>query len=338
MSLIRWNVVQAALVLIVFVVIGVLVDYLIIHGEDTRLHPLHLTYSTHLMMKQQNYPICNRLHDIQSQLHHSTLKNIYELQLHNKLYCGVEKASLLSRKRIPWTGCASQLDEAKYELFKVISTLCKNQEYMNKMYFKNKFEEHYKIRPFKRGIVYTGVAKHFKEIYQSILSLLQTGCKLPIEIFTDSVSLRICKQVFVTQFTDVSCFVLPKHISGFTSKFYAIASSSFSEVLFLDADTILLQNPVSLFDSSEFKEYGSIWWSDLWGDQCRIEGIHNYGQTAFSTHILYQAEIMGLKWKDQRNISQETEAFAFVLDLNRHLPLLDLSEFNSFMMNVSYFQ
>ena len=324
--MIRWSVIQAAFVLFSFIAISIIVDYIIIHGENSRLHPLHVTFNAQYMVQQRNYPICSRLSDIQTRMYNQKLKNIYELQLQHKLYCGVEKANILSRKRIPWTGCASQLEEAKIELFKVISNLCKNQEYVNDMYDQKKFAQSYKLRSMKRGIVYTGIAKHYKEIYQSILSLASTGWDLPIEIFTDSISIRTCKEIFVTQFPNVTCYILPKHVSGFTSKFYAIALSTFSEVIFLDADTIILQNPNALFDSFEFKEYGSIWWSDFWGDQCRVEGTMNYGQTAFKTHILYQAGVMDLEWKRQRNISQETEAFAFVLDLNRHLPLIDLSE------------
>lgn len=327
--MIRWSVIQAAFVLLAFVAISIIVDYIIIHGESSRLHPLHLTFNAQYITQQRNYPICSKLRVIQSDMHNQKLKNIYELQLQHKLYCGAEKASILSRKRVPWTGCASQLDEAKNELFKVVSNLCKNQEYVNELYLQKKFSQYYKLRAFKRGIVYTGTFKHFKEIFQSILSLSYTGCPLPIEIFTDSISTRTCKEIFVTQFVNVTCNVLPKHISGFTSKFYAIASSSFSEVIFLDADTILLQNPDALFDSAEFKEFGSIWWSDFWGDQCRLDGVMNYGQSAFATHIMYQTGIMGLEWKKQRNISQETEAFAFVLDLNRHLPLIDLSTYFS---------
>ena len=87
-----------------------------------------------------------------------------------------------------------------------------------------------------------------------------------------------------------------------------------------------MRNPSELFDSSEFKEYGSVWWPDLWGEQCRLENEVPYGETAFSTHIVYQAEIMDLKWSNQRNISQESETFLFVLDLNRHMPLLYLSK------------
>jgi alpha 1,2-mannosyltransferase len=75
------------------------------------------------------------------------------------------------------------------------------------------------------------------------------------------------------------------HIKG-----SAFTSSSFTEILYLDSDSIPTRSPEFLFDSKEFKEFGAVFWGDFWKDtkenaiwrvigiQCRDEWTMESGQ------------------------------------------------------------
>ena len=129
----------------------------------------------------------------------------------------------------------------------------------------------------------------------------------------------------------VTCRILPEKIKGFTSKFYALLGTEFTDVLFLDSDNVMVRDASELFNSYAYKTTGSLVWPDLWGNQCLIDrGIkgsiekNSYGFTAFHTHVLFKARIGGLHWQNSRVYAQEAEAGQLVFDLRRHGGLLHL--------------
>ena len=81
---------------------------------------------------------------------------------------------------------------------------------------------------------------------------------------------------------------------AFEIKGAAIQQSSFDDIIYLDTDSYLLQNPEVLFDSKSWKETGILLWPDysksnaanpLWrlvGQQCRNEYEGESGQIVIS--------------------------------------------------------
>ncbi len=55
----------------------------------------------------------------------------------------------------------------------------------------------------------------------------------------------------------------PRILAGWESKAYSILHSPYKEVMYLDADNIPQHDPTFLFDSSQYKYYGSVFWPDV---------------------------------------------------------------------------
>ena len=305
------------------------------------------------------------------------------------------------RSNIPWMKCAPLIIPAKRRLLGFIKELCSSQEDANDRYAKNdnkREREHISSsstsiildKKRQRGVIYTGKAEHFHDIYQSIYSIRLLNVSLPVEIWVNSKDEKMCSNIFNSiafpdststsssqsnsgitftpapgtnlnsekTITDsnfilsknnkneiknrnneenehkdksltnsVKCKKLPNFVEGFTSKFYSLLYTSFSDVLFIDADNIVVNNINIIFDSVEYKSTGSIIWPDLWGNKCRFDRNKNNkhpGESSYENHVFYKANFGGLKWKNNRKYSQESETGQIAFDLTRHRGLLDL--------------
>lgn len=119
-----------------------------------------------------------------------------------------------------------------------------------------------------RGIVMSGGGfKYFTCAWISISILRKKGCELPIELWYTTGELyedafEECSKLNV-QCRNINDFEnsLP---SGFSIKPFAILHSRFEEILFLDADNIVVKNPSYLFDDIKYLKWGSIFWPDFW--------------------------------------------------------------------------
>ena len=133
LSFLLWNAFRVALILIACIAVSVIIDRVNLTGESIRLQ---ISYNHQLALKQELYPVCSQLDDLYGKVpnYRRKLKHIHDLQLKHEIWCGMERESLLSRKRMPWTGCESQIDESKLELLEVIRNLCDNQKYANEVY------------------------------------------------------------------------------------------------------------------------------------------------------------------------------------------------------------
>ena len=204
--------------------------------------------------------------------------------------------------------------------------------------------------------MYTGKAEHFRDIYQSIYSIRLLNVSLPVEIWVNNRDHQICSDIFnslefpkfssdsdgsskarmniedkISQAVDVEnlinsvkCKKLPNFVQGFTSKFYALLYTTFSDVLFMDADNVAANNVNIIFDSHEYKSTGSILWPDLWGDKCRFDKKNKHpGESSYENHVLFVANFGGLKWQNIRKYAQEAETGQMAFDLTRHRGLLD---------------
>jgi hypothetical protein len=54
-----------------------------------------------------------------------------------------------------------------------------------------------------------------------------------------------------------------RRLDGWELKPYAILNSRFAEVLYIDADNVVVRNPEFLFDNALYREIGALFWQDL---------------------------------------------------------------------------
>ncbi|KAJ3279071.1 hypothetical protein HDU76_009649, partial [Blyttiomyces sp. JEL0837] len=128
------------------------------------------------------------------------------------------------------------------------------------------------IVPGTRGIVFTAPSNWIRSMIRTVLILRDLGCDLPVELaYVDGEvtekDLAFVKSMGITP-VNLTPYVQAenwegKHKSLGASKVFAILHSSFEEVLFLDPDNIPVRDPTELFDSPEFKTYGSLYWPDF---------------------------------------------------------------------------
>ncbi len=122
-----------------------------------------------------------------------------------------------------------------------------------------------------RGIVICGGGvKYFTNAWVCINRLRQSGCRLQVEVWYLKDSEMDEEMKALLNPLEVKCVnacevrrKYPARIpGGWELKPYAILYSRFREVLFLDADNVVVQNPDFLFDTPEFQRTGAIFWPD----------------------------------------------------------------------------
>lgn len=134
----------------------------------------------------------------------------------------------------------------------------------------------YRIPQYKheKGVVIgAGGAKYFGCGFACFHILRNLGCQLPIEFWylddyeMDNKMLEMCS-IFGINPINANKFakdnnINPRILNGWELKPFATLHSNFKEVLYLDADNIPARDPTYLFDASEYKNLGSIFWPDL---------------------------------------------------------------------------
>ena len=123
-----------------------------------------------------------------------------------------------------------------------------------------------------RGIVMVAGGQYAEYASTSLGMLRLLGSRLPVEIWLkDAVEEEdgwcdelaregiVCRYLtdYMGEMTDLN--------SAYQFKVLALLFSSFAEVLFLDADSIPVQNPDALFDAPAFRDTGAVLWPDYWG-------------------------------------------------------------------------
>lgn len=120
-----------------------------------------------------------------------------------------------------------------------------------------------------RGIVTSGGgAKYFPLAYAMVYTLRKLDCTLPVELWhlgaaemTDEMRLAI--EPLGVLVKDCMKAPLPRILAGWESKPHSIMHSSFSEVLYLDADNLPAVDPSHLFDDPTYRQLGAMFWPDL---------------------------------------------------------------------------
>lgn len=123
-----------------------------------------------------------------------------------------------------------------------------------------------------RGIVIAGGGVTYFGCAWVCASMLRwLGCKLPIELWflgrgeMDSQMALLAKRLDITlvDAREVAKEYKPRILNGWELKPFAVLYSAFEEVMFLDADSIPVQNPEFMFDAPGFLDTGAVFWPDM---------------------------------------------------------------------------
>ncbi|PZP46349.1 MAG: hypothetical protein DI598_12205 [Pseudopedobacter saltans] len=137
-----------------------------------------------------------------------------------------------------------------------------------------------------RGIVMcAGGIKYFTCAWIALKALRKTGCYLPIEIWYRGNELNNNCITMLEQEGSIVCKNIEDYttnnVVGVATKPFSILYSSFKEILFIDADNIALKNPEYLFENSEYKKTGALFWPDFW-ETAQSNPIWEITQTPFA--------------------------------------------------------
>ena len=129
--------------------------------------------------------------------------------------------------------------------------------------------EPYPASFWERGIVLcAGGISYFTCAWINIHTLRKLGCTLPIEVWyngTEELTPEIIEEL---KKLNVICKNLKEYITyeseGYAIKPLAILFSAFKEVLYLDADNNCTIDTSYLFDGTEYKRFGTLFWPDYW--------------------------------------------------------------------------
>lgn len=129
-----------------------------------------------------------------------------------------------------------------------------------------------------RGIVLCAGGLSFVANAYICLKFLRKFSNLPVELFyagdkemppdvmeqlTEEFPFLSLHDITKLEFTQKYPFLQIDNYRGYQIKPYAILHSSFREVLYIDADNVVLKSPDFLFDLPEYGETGALFWSDF---------------------------------------------------------------------------
>lgn len=125
-----------------------------------------------------------------------------------------------------------------------------------------------------RGIVCgAGGAKFFSCAFAMAIQVRKLGSSLPIEFWhlgrhemdprMESLARRFGIVVVDASLELKRSGVTPRIIGGWELKPMAASMSRFDEVLYLDADCLPLRSPDQLFEATEYRDAGAVFWPDL---------------------------------------------------------------------------
>jgi hypothetical protein len=122
-----------------------------------------------------------------------------------------------------------------------------------------------------RGVIVVAGGRYLPAAYVMIRHLRATGCRLPVQLWhlgaaeippfwkplTSGLDITMVDGLAAPGAAD---FV---RLGAWECKIHAVVACTFDSVLLIDADNIPLTDPLFLFDSVPFREYGQIFWPDF---------------------------------------------------------------------------
>lgn len=172
-----------------------------------------------------------------------------------------------------------------------------------------------------RGIVILGGGmRYFINAYLNVKLLRKLGCELPIEWFyiqgevdgkTEDRQRKIIQEIDGVEFIELNNLPVltpsfAREGGGWQSKLFAVEQSSFSELLYLDADCFSIINPAFLFESEEYRMHGLLMWYDGFSWDLYPEWFQKDYK---------QLEQFGVDFKTARTV----ELGQFVLNKDQHI-------------------
>jgi hypothetical protein len=143
--------------------------------------------------------------------------------------------------------------------------------FKNKSKYKNVEDLNATFTPGSKGIVICSGDKFFEFTVHLIETLYAFKVELPpivIGYMGDS-DLSVSRQAYLRQVMNVSLLDVTQHfdnsilkLEGWAVKPFAILAAPFQEVLFLDADTVVIQNPLKLFNDTGYIKDGLLLFRD----------------------------------------------------------------------------
>lgn len=186
---------------------------------------LNIHLDLHKIMNNSTYTICrdNKINALISNAKNLILNKIMSNKLEKeynnlvslkKLHCGLSihykfhwDQLNFKREKSLNQNCNGFI-ESNYQLLKFMGKICDKYKQIPK-------NIQYKAPEIRKGVIYTGAEKHFKNIYLSILShRLIVNSKLPIEIWINYYEFNLCKYIF-ENIDGVNCKVFPEVVYSF---------------------------------------------------------------------------------------------------------------------------
>ncbi|KAJ5388687.1 putative alpha-1-3-mannosyltransferase [Penicillium cosmopolitanum] len=137
-------------------------------------------------------------------------------------------------------------------------------------YFADHLQLRQQLHSAPRGLVFSAGNDQVRYLLTSIPAIRRLGCQLPIEVmYLGDDDLRPSSRTALEQLPGVITRDLRKMVNdkgwalrGWAGKPFAVLFSSFREVIFIDADSLFLQNPEILFDDFAYRETGALFFKD----------------------------------------------------------------------------
>ena len=122
-----------------------------------------------------------------------------------------------------------------------------------------------------RGILWVGGGKYWPGILVGLKLLREMGCTLPVQIWhrgnEEPIEPELCQRLGPVEFVDSTRFSC-RILRGWEQKLVALAHCGWEQVLYLDADAYLVEDPEPLFQALEVAPF--VFWEDMGHNETTI--------------------------------------------------------------------
>ncbi|KAJ3331846.1 hypothetical protein HDU76_002041 [Blyttiomyces sp. JEL0837] len=130
----------------------------------------------------------------------------------------------------------------------------------------------YGVVPGTRGIVFSTYKNGIPILIRTVLLLRDLGCELPMELLYINGDVEE-EEMKMLDFMGIKAINITERLGNIVfdhdqthygaTKPFAVLYSTFEQALFLDFENVPVRDPTYLFESDEFKTYGSLFWGDF---------------------------------------------------------------------------